>query len=258
MKRTAILLGLTAALAACGGGGDDDGVDGATDGASFDSRRAVDGADVDGPDVDGPLPLLDAVIGGPDAIIDGPDVPAPDAAIDAPGVAFCSTGLAITTDETGRQDLVISEIDPGAFIEVYNNSGAPIVLGTSTFQFCSPFSYAALSTLAPTTTIAPGGYAALPWPAAFTDTEAGGEVILYANGSFAASTSVVDFVCWGTNPHSSRKATAEAGGKWDGGACAGALASGASIKRLGSTTGTHAADYNTVGAPTPETCAPAP
>ena len=267
MKRALVVCCVLAA--ACGGGGDDDGVDGASDGASFDSRRVTDGGLPDAFDHD--APLLDAVIGGPDAPIDGPltlpdgSIALPDGSITLPDalvagadgpVAAC-TSLSPGDDASGaaRRALIISEIDPGTFIEVYNASAAAIDLGTSLAWFCSPFTYASMATLGAGITLAPGGRAALPWPVGFTDTDAGGEVILYVDSAFAASTSVMDFVCWGTNPHSSRKATAEAGGKWDGGACAGALTAG-SLKRLASTTGTHAADYDVATAPTPQTCSP--
>ena len=64
-----------------------------------------------------------------------------------------------------------------------------------------------------------GVFARFAWPATFTDTDAGGELQLYADPNFGDSTKIVDFVCWGTNPHGSRKSQAEMVGKWTG-ACA--------------------------------------
>lgn len=168
----------------------------------------------------------------------------------------CGPALAPMDDgsSAARQALLISELDPGDHIELYNASGSAIALGSSDYQLCSPFSYSALSTLGASVTIPAGGFATLSWPGAFSDTDAGGEVILYLDGSFGTDSSIMDFVCWGTNPHGSRKAQAEATGKWSG-ACAGALTNGA-IHREASTTGTAAADYDVTLAPQPQTCTP--
>jgi hypothetical protein len=164
------------------------------------------------------------------------------------GAESCAPPL----DPTGAAvNLVISEIDPGSHIEIYNPTGAAINLSTSSYQLCSPFVYAALATLGPGTVPA-GGYYLLPWPSGFTDVDSGGEVILFADGNFGDSTKIVDFVCWGVNPHDSRKGQAESVGKWTG-ACADALEQGA-IHRLRGTDGTSAASYDVLSAPSPMTC----
>jgi cysteine-rich repeat protein len=155
----------------------------------------------------------------------------------------------------GLPDLVMSEIDPGDYIELWNTTGADIALSTASHQLCSPFAYRALSVLAPGVTVPAGGYATVPWPANFTDVDAGGEVILYANGSFGTSTAILDFVCWGTNPHGTRISQAQSVGKWSG-ACASALVAGA-LHRLVMTTGTTAASYDVTSAPSPANCVPA-
>ena len=115
--------------------------------------------------------------------------------------------------------------------------------------------YSALATLAPSVTVPAHGYANLPWPAGFADTEAGGEVSLYSSALYTDPAAVMSFVCWGTNPHGTRKSTAESGGRWSG-ACAGAISAGRSIARRPSTTGTLAGDWATDAVPTPETCGP--
>jgi hypothetical protein len=121
------------------------------------------------------------------------------------------------------------------------------------YQFCSPFIYSALSN-APGVTVPAGGYATVPWPGAFTDVDAGGEVILYKDGNFGSGASIMDFVCWGTNPHGSRKPLAESVGKWSD-ACALAI-TGGSIHRLPNTDGTTAASYDVSSAPSPMNCVP--
>ena len=162
-------------------------------------------------------------------------------------------------DNTGiAVDLLLSEINPGDYIELYNTTGTDIALSSVQQQLCSPFTYAALQTLAPAVVVPANGYATIPWPGFFTDTDAGGEVILFKNSNFSTSSNIIDFVCWGVNPHSSRKAQAEAVGKWQVGfPCAGAI-TGGSIHRIAGTDGTSASSYNVSSASSPLNCAPNP
>lgn len=192
-----------------------------------------------------------------------PDASPPDAA--PPDAFVCSPALAPTDDPGAtNQDLVISEINPGDYIELYNNTGAPIALGSSPYWLCSPFVYESLSTLGAGITVPAGGYATVPWPAGFTDVDAGGEVILYDSASFSTSSDIVDFVCWGSNPHGSRAAQAITAGKWSGTVdvmgtptytCPPAL-TGGSIHRLPATDGIDPADYNTTLPSNPMNCTP--
>jgi hypothetical protein len=176
--------------------------------------------------------------------------------VDAGPITCTEPSLDPVADATGTPDLIISEIDPGSFIEVFNTTSAPIALGApSTFQFCSPFTYQPLATLAPGVVVAPGGYAQLPWPSAFDDTDAGGEIILFASSDFGTNENIMDFVCWGTNPHSSRMGQATAISKWSN-ACLGAITAGRSLQRVAATDGASAASYVTDATPTPETCTP--
>jgi hypothetical protein len=171
-------------------------------------------------------------------------------------VVPCPPALNPTDDGLGGapQDLVISEINPGEYIEVYNNTGAAITLAGTSYQFCSPFSYTSLSAIGAGITVPSHGFALLGWPAGWSDTDAGGEVILYETGVFGDPGDVMDFVCWGVNPHGSRKATAELANKWTG-ACAPALTGGAIHRRV-MTDGINAADYDTASAPSPSMCTP--
>lgn len=154
----------------------------------------------------------------------------------------------------GLPDLVISEIDPGGYIELFNTTGSAIALSGVSHQLCSPFSYSALSSLAGSVTVPAGGYAEIPYPSNFSDTDAGGEVILYSSGSFGSGPAMLDFTCWGTGGGGSRKALAESSGKWSG-ACAPAISNG-SLARLVTTTGTTAAAYTSSEVRTADTCAP--
>ncbi len=166
--------------------------------------------------------------------------------------AACGPDLAPLDDKTGiSNELIISEIDPGDFIELYNTTDSAIPLDGSTYELCSPFLYSALRTLAPGVIVPARGYVVLPWPAAFTDVDAGGEIILYSQRPFGTSTNIMDFVCWGTNPHSSRIGQAGDVGKWSG-ACQAALTLG-SLQRVAMTDGTVLGAY-TDDVPSPTEC----
>jgi len=200
-------------------------------------------------------PVIDASL--IDAMIDAEPIDA--MLIDAEPIdaLVCPPDLNPAADgSTGApQTMVISEINPGQYIELYNNTGAAIDLDNVAFQFCSPFDYAAVATVGAGITVPAGSYAVLPWPTGFTDVDAGGEVILYADSQFSVDASIMDFVCWGTNPHSSRKTQAEAVGKWTGACVAGSLTMGA-LHRIVGTDGVDAADYSAVLPPSPVTCTP--
>jgi hypothetical protein len=147
----------------------------------------------------------------------------------------------------GLPPIVISEINPGDYIEFFNTTAG--VVNMNAYWLCSPFVYAQVAGTVPA-----GGYATFPWPAIFTDTNAGGEIQLYKSGNFGNSVDILDFVCWGVNPHGSRVGQAIAVGKWSGG-CAPALAGGAIHRKVG-TKGTLAADYDVTSAPSPMNCVP--
>jgi|GEM_PF-2116222 len=276
-----------------GGTGDDAGRDGGALDGGRDAPVAIDGGMMDVPEVldvlvvDAPeitdVPEMtdvpDEMDAGMDAGVTDTGVDAPtdtgvdaptDTGVDAPGPMSCAVEsecaaalsclpsltcgcparMAPVADGMGRSEtLHISEIVPGMYIEVYNDTDAAITLGSTTLQFCSPFNYAAL-----TGTVPARGYATLPWPTGFSDTLSGGEVILYRNSSFGTPASVMDFVCWGTNPHGTRMATAVSAGRWTG-SCAPAITGGAIHRRVG-TDGTDASDYDTSSPPSSAACTP--
>lgn len=148
----------------------------------------------------------------------------------------------------GLPSVVISEINPGNYIELFNTTGADF--NTTGYWWCSPFVYTQVGAVI----VPAGGYATFAWPVIFNDSDAGGEIQLYRTSNFAASTDILDFVCWGVNPHSSRLAQAVAVGKWTG-ACAPALVNGAIHREVG-TQGKSAADYDVTLAPSPSNCVP--
>ena len=167
-------------------------------------------------------------------------------------MTVCGTDLQVQDDGSGlANELVISEINPGDYIELFNASDADIVIDNEAYEVCSPFIYAALADLIPGAVVQAKSYVLLPWPAGFSDTDAGGEILLYRERPFSEPMNIMDFVCWGTNPHASRKGMAEGVGKWTGD-CAGAISSG-SINRLASTTGVLATNYRDA-APSPLDC----
>jgi hypothetical protein len=136
----------------------------------------------------------------------------------------------------GLPAVVISEINPGDYIELFNTTGSDF--NTSSYWFCSPF----LSSAVGAVVVPAGGYATVAWPVVFGDTDAGGEIILYKSSVFGLSTDILDFVCWGTNPHGSRLNQALSVGKWTG-VCADAIPAGDAIHRHEGSAGTSAGDY---------------
>lgn len=152
-------------------------------------------------------------------------------------------------------DLIISAIDPGEWIEVFNPNDTPFDFDASNGDLCEPFAYRRFDAIAPGTVLPPLSYARLPWPANFTQSsDAGGQIIIYNVAAGHAQDNIADFVCWGTGD-GDRKSQAEAVGKWTG-ACAPAISPGQTIRRLVTTTGTDATAYDT-NAP-PQNCAEAP
>ncbi|MBP9088786.1 MAG: hypothetical protein KBG15_21865 [Kofleriaceae bacterium] len=178
----------------------------------------------------------------------------PDAAIDArPDAAPVCPALSPTADGSGRQDLVISELRPGTFIELYNNTVAAINLPTSTFGLQADTATYALS--AEAGMIEAHSYKTITWPAAFTISDSNGELGLFQNitlaSDYTVAANLVDYVCWGGNTPAN-VAFAQGATKWTG-TCTDELAA-SSLKRLASTDGLAKASYNVTGTPDPRNC----
>ena len=172
--------------------------------------------------------------------------------------ACCAASLDPLDDGTelppgGIPSIIISEIQPGEYIEVFNTMGGDIDLSLAPWQWCVPFRY---QTVAVSATVPAGGYVRLDWPAFLTNlSESHGEMILYRDSFFSSSASVLDFVCWGS-PSPSRRLTQGAGsGKWSG-LCAPSIPPGGAIHRIAATDGTSAASYDVTAPPSPATCVP--
>lgn len=166
--------------------------------------------------------------------------------------AQCDPALVVPSDGTGiPTPVILSEINPGVggYIELFNPTAANVNM--TGWWFCSPFTYSPVGAVI----VNAGSYITVPWPAGFNDSDAGGEIQLYDSANFGLDTDIIDFVCWGVNPHGSRKTQANNTGKWVGAACAPALVNGA-IHRITNTTGTGPASYDVTGAPSPMNCTP--
>ena len=178
-------------------------------------------------------------------------------AINAAG-ACCAAPLDPLDDGTelppgGIPDIIISEIKPGAYIEVFNPTGGDVDLSIVPWQWCVPFVYQAVAVPA---IVPAGGYTRLDWPVFLTNlTESDGEMILYKDGLFFTSTSVLDFVCWGSPVFSRRTTQGADSGKWSG-SCASSIPPGGAIHRIAGTDGTSAASYDVTAPPSPMTCVP--
>lgn len=148
----------------------------------------------------------------------------------------------------GLPALVISEVNPGQYIEFFNTTGADIIF-PSVYFLCSHFVYAQVAGTVPA-----GGYATVLWPASFTTAvDASGEMMLYDSSLFGTSTDILDYIIWG-NPAITRKTQATAVGKWIG-ANAPSITGGA-IHRLIGVKGNVATEYDAAAAPSPENCTP--
>ncbi len=151
----------------------------------------------------------------------------------------------------GLPALVISEVNPGQYVELFNTTGSDIVL-PSIYFLCSHLVYAQMAGTVPA-----GGYATVPWPASFsTAVDASGEMMLYDSQFFGISTDILDYIIWGNpNPRSTPRNQAVAVGKGVGAANALSISGGAIHRRIG-VKGNQASEYDAAAAPTPENCSP--
>ncbi len=148
----------------------------------------------------------------------------------------------------GLPPLVISEVNHGDYIELFNTTGSDIVF-PGVYQLCSMFQYISWAG-----TIPAHGYMTVPWPAQFSNaTQADGEMMLYKSGNFGVNTDILDYVVWG-NPAFSRKSQALAVAKWVGINVA-SPTNGAIHRKVG-VKGTSVADYDNAAPPSPENCSP--
>lgn len=151
----------------------------------------------------------------------------------------------------GLPALVISEVNPGNYVELFNTTQSAIVL-PSIYWLCSHFVYAQVAGTVPA-----GGYATVPWPANFTSAvDANGEMMLYRSANFGASTDILGYVIWGNPIAPTRKSQALAVGKWIG-ANAPSITNGAIHRRVG-VQGNKPAEFDAAAAISPLNCTPPP
>ncbi len=271
----AVLIALLVAVAGCG-----DNVDvapGAIDATPNvpDSAPAPDGPTVDGAPTDAPAAdaaIVDAALAdaapADAALADAApadaapaDAAPPDAEVPDAPFAACNGPLEPQPDGSTVADpepaIVISEINPGDYIEVYNRSDTAVDLSMAPFAddvWCSFPRYPGLS---PQIVIPALSYAVLDWDS-ILDTaadDAGGEMAIYINGSgFTDPTEINDYLCWGSHT-GGRKSVAESAGKWTGD-CLPAIPANGAINRLPDNIGTSATDYSVALPPNPQDCTP--
>lgn len=153
----------------------------------------------------------------------------------------------------GIPQVIISEIKPGEYIEIYNTTDSDINLTAIPWWFCAPFQYVPVATPA---SVAAGGFMRMDWPTTLTNpTEPNGELILYKDSFFSSATSLLDFVCWGSPSFSRRTTQGAVSGKWSG-LCAPSIPPGGAIHRRVGTDGTSADSYDVTAPPSPMSCAP--
>lgn len=115
-------------------------------------------------------------------------------------------------------DLVISEIVPDEYIELYNTSFTESVdLASIDHVFVSGQFEADIATLSDAS-IPARGYTQLDWPAGLEMDSASGELMLYSNrdNGFETGLSMTDYVAWGEVSEHSRIELARQFGFWEG------------------------------------------
>jgi hypothetical protein len=188
----------------------------------------------------------------PDADPDAPDaVPLPD----AEPLPACAEDLGTQDDGSSANEtnpnIVISEVDPGEFIELYNAGSGTVMLSATGYRWCNNRNYSTGFT-AHNFTIPAGGRRVIEWPGG-NGSETNGDVSIYANGSFTIGSSILDYVCWGNAGSPNRNSEANLVGKWSGN-CADSIPAGGSLVRRANREGIQASDYETQNTPDPEDC----
>jgi|GEM_PF-2192828 len=125
-------------------------------------------------------------------------------------------GQAILTPISIERQIIINEIDiTNGWVELHNVSD--VTLDVSQLRLCKFPSYPIINTLPVlngSTTIAPGGYVVISWPAEINSTNA--ELGLYkASGGFANSANIIDYVKYRSASPVGRANVAVAAGVWD-------------------------------------------
>lgn len=171
-------------------------------------------------------------------------------------ITTCAEDLA---PQEGPNDIVISEVSIGNYIEVYNPTANTIDLGAvaySAYQWCAQPSYPSLQSTASNIVLPANAYRTIPWPTLNVGDTTNGELALYLDNNYESSASVVDYVCWGTlgAAGTNRMDEAAGAGEW-GGACAASTTNGV-LRRVNTTNGNAAADWDSTATADPTNCDP--
>lgn len=138
--------------------------------------------------------------------------------------------------------VVINEIDiANKQVEIKNIGSNSLDL--STYQLCKFPLYASLSSLT-SESVNLGAGEFLTLDITWTLLESGGELALYASGSFSSTTAIVDFVQWGANQANGRQSVAVGAGIWTNGEFVSGVNAGESIEYDG--IGDAISDYDVV------------
>ncbi|MCP4194135.1 MAG: hypothetical protein GY768_26290 [Planctomycetaceae bacterium] len=155
--------------------------------------------------------------------------------------------------ETFMPQLVISEVVPDEYIELFNAGYERVELSQVEQVLVSSADDVRVGAWGAGEAIPVRGYLQLEWPDGFTMSDESGELILYRDGQtgFDDASKIDDFVAWGAPVDQSRIALAELVGKWEG-EPDGSLDLGA-IQRIPGTRGEEAHAYDNHRPSTPGT-----
>ncbi len=115
-------------------------------------------------------------------------------------------------------ELIISEIVPGEYIELYNSAYAEINLSSADQYLVSGLHHVGVADLGSGQTIPARGYRQLAWPSEMSMSWESGELVLFRDNTsgFDDLTKIEDFVAWGESPTDSRIEMATKARKWYG------------------------------------------
>lgn len=120
--------------------------------------------------------------------------------------------------ETFMPELVISEIVPGEYVELFNVTYAELELSSAQHVLVSGDHAVEVASLGQGQAIGRRDYLQLPWPTPITVSSESGEMVLFRDGltGFHDARKIDDFVVWGTEVAGSRIELAKSVNKWWG------------------------------------------
>ena len=115
-------------------------------------------------------------------------------------------------------ELIISEIVPGEYVELYNSEYTEVDLDSADQFLVSGQHHVGVADLGSGESIPARGYRKLPWPNDMSMSWESGELLIFRDNlsGFEDLTKIDDFVAWGDSPADTRIELAEKAGKWWG------------------------------------------